>query len=35
MHEIKKRLDQPIHFELIPIIKNEHIPDIPEQALAH
>jgi putative hemolysin len=35
MHEIKKRLDQPIHFELMPIIENEHIPDIPEQALAH
>ena len=35
IHEIKKRLDQPIHFELMPIIKNEHIPDIPEQALAY
>ena len=29
IHEIKKRLDQPIHFELMPIIKNEYIPDIP------
>jgi hypothetical protein len=35
MHEIKKRLEQPIHFELMPIIENEHIPDIPEQVLAH
>ena len=35
MHEIKRRLDQPIQFEIMPIIKHEEIPDITEQALVH
>jgi hypothetical protein len=35
MLEIKKRLDQPIHFEFMPIIEDGHIPNIPEQVLAH
>lgn len=35
MHEIKRRLDQPIQFEFMPIIEHEEIPDVPEQALAH
>ena len=33
MHEIKRRLDQPTQFEIIPIIEREEIPDITEQAL--
>ena len=35
MHEVKRRLDQPISFELLPIIEHNAIPDIPEQALAN
>ncbi|MAW57154.1 MAG: hypothetical protein CBB93_004830 [Oceanospirillales bacterium TMED33] len=34
MYEIKRRLDQPIFFELMPIIECEQIPDISDQALA-
>ena len=35
MHEIKRRLDQPICFELLPTIDFETIPELPDQALAH
>ena len=34
MHEIKRRLDQPIQFEIMPIIEHQEIPNVPEQALA-
>mgnify|MGYP002152232245 FL=1 len=34
MHEVRRRLDQPIEFQLEPVIEHERFPDLPDQSLA-
>jgi hypothetical protein len=34
MHEVRRRLDQPIEFQLEPVIEHEQFPDLPDQSLA-
>lgn len=34
MHEVRRRLDRPIEFQLQPVIEHEQFPNLPDQTLA-